>query len=108
MLGSFIASCMPANPPTAFKTNGSSKKEKIIVRIPWMKSVIMAAERPPAIPYITNITVIAAIATLGETRPPVLACTTALEPFSITPILIARFAIPTAANSIATLGLYLA
>ena len=73
-----------------------------------MKSVIIAAESPPAIPYITNITVMAAMATLEETKPVVLASITAPAPLSITPILIERFSIPTTANSIATLGLNLA
>jgi len=72
-----------------------------------MKSVTMAAPRPPATPYITNITVDIAVARFAEIMPPVLAKIIALEPLSITPILNVRFSTPTTAYNIPTLGLNL-
>jgi hypothetical protein len=103
--GSAIFSRIPSIPPTAFIINGSSKNEKIIVKIPWIKSVMMAAARPPATPYITKTTVITVIAAFAESKPCVLADMTSLEPRSIKPIFTERFNIPMTAYRTATLRL---
>ena len=50
ILGSVIVSLTPLSPPTSARMIGRSKKENTIVRKPWMKSVMMAAPRPPAAP----------------------------------------------------------
>jgi hypothetical protein len=92
----------PPIQPTASSTKGSRRKENMMVSIPWMKSVTMAALRPPATPYTTKSTVIAGIATFVGIAPPVHASITLAEPRSIVPILTVYWSSPTPANSPAT------
>ncbi len=92
-----MACFIPCSPPTAFKMRGRRRKEKMMVRIPWMKSVTMAAPRPPATPYMTNIIVIMAMARFAESMPCVLAEMTSEEPLSITPVVTIRLKVPTRA-----------